>query len=156
MTETRTPYDAGLHPGFHVIARCNGYQVGRWRGAVYVLRDDESREKVRDLKPVDLDGLVCELAELVAQLRDGLVEVGKLDDLPAGPLLVRETVYVPVRAYVCTGFWSVLVMPSPKSHSQAVALPMDWSVKVTVNGAHPEVVEAVKAAVGPTQALTVM
>ena len=31
----------------------------------------------------------------------------------------------------------VLVEPSPKSHSQEVILPVDWSVKLTVKGADP-------------------
>jgi len=86
MTETSPPYDAGLHTGFQPIARCGDIQIGRWNGTVYLLRDDDSRARVCDLPRIQTEHLVAELAELVGQLRDGLVAVGQEGDLPPGPL----------------------------------------------------------------------
>ncbi len=42
----------------------------------------------------------------------------------------------------------VLVTPSPKSHSQAVIVPVDTSLKLTVKGTVPLMGLAVKSAVG--------
>jgi len=71
MTETRQPYDAGLHPGYHIICRVNGWQVGVAGGAAYFLHDDGRRVKARD------QAEVLEMARLINQLRDGLVEAGR-------------------------------------------------------------------------------
>ena len=46
------------------------------------------------------------------------------------------------------GFCAVDVVPSPKLHDQAVGLPDDKSVKLTVSGAAPVVGDAVKLATG--------
>jgi hypothetical protein len=56
---------------------------------------------------------------------------------------------------VWLGFCTAEVAPSPKLHDQAVGLPEDVSVKVTVSGAVPLVGEALKlAAGGATDTLT--
>ncbi len=45
------------------------------------------------------------------------------------------------------GFCFEEVAPFPKSHTQAVGLPVDWSWKLTTMGEHPEVISEVKLAV---------
>ncbi len=55
---------------------------------------------------------------------------------------------MPALAYWWDGFCSVLVPPSPNVQSQLVGLPVDWSVKLTVRGAQPELGVALKAATG--------
>ena len=50
--------------------------------------------------------------------------------------------------YVWTGFCRLLVAPSPKSQDQEVGVLVDWSVKVTVSGAFPDIGLAEKAATG--------
>ena len=56
----------------------------------------------------------------------------------------------PSCVYVCIGFCSVLVSPSPKLHSQDVipSYEIEVSVKVTFKGSIPEVGEAEKLAIG--------
>jgi hypothetical protein len=49
---------------------------------------------------------------------------------------------------VWDGFWAVEVSPSPKVHSQLVGVPVEVSVKSTVNGAAPWLGESVNDAVG--------
>ena len=51
---------------------------------------------------------------------------------------------------MCTGFWSVEVVPSPKSQLQAVGEPVLVSVNETVRGAFPEATLLVKSATGTT------
>jgi hypothetical protein len=65
---------------------------------------------------------------------------------PYAFVAVRLTVYHPASVYVWTGFCSVEVVPSPKSHNHELGLPRDESVNVTVNGAISEVGEAEKFA----------
>jgi hypothetical protein len=50
--------------------------------------------------------------------------------------------------YLCTGFLTVEVLLSPKFQDQAVGLLVPLSVNVTVIGAFPDVVDAVKEANG--------
>ena len=54
-----------------------------------------------------------------------------------------------------TGFWTVEVVPLPRSQAQEVGAPVEVSVMVTDNGATPEATEVVKLAVG-AGAVTVM
>lgn len=59
---------------------------------------------------------------------------------------VKLTVYRPVLLYICTGFFSVEVFPSPKAHLHEVGDPVLLSVKLTLSGTDPEVGDAEKAA----------
>jgi hypothetical protein len=43
---------------------------------------------------------------------------------------------------MCTGFFSVEFVPSPKFQFHDVGDPMLWSVKLTLNGVFPEVGDA--------------
>ena len=54
-------------------------------------------------------------------------------------MTVRITVYNPREEYVCTGFWRVEVVPSPKSHAQLLigTDDLEISVNVTRRGAVP-------------------
>src|SRR5438105_1165138 len=68
---------------------------------------------------------------------------------PPLPFTVSVTVYPPALLYVCDGLCVELCdEPSPKSQSRLVMLPLDRSVNCTAKGAWPEVVLAVKSAVG--------
>jgi hypothetical protein len=72
--------------------------------------------------------------------------------LPADVVTVRLTVYVPGVSYSCAGLAAVLVTLSPKIQTRLVipAEPgSDRSVKLTVNGAAPDVTSALNSAVGP-------
>ena len=62
--------------------------------------------------------------------------------LPAAFLTVRVIVYLPAFVYLCTGFWEVEVVLSPKFHDQEAGLLVLLSVNFTVNGAFPEVLDA--------------
>ena len=66
--------------------------------------------------------------------------------LPAVLLYRKVTVYFPFCVYLCTGFLAVEVLLSPKFQDQAVGLLVLLSVNVTVIGAFPDVVDAVKEA----------
>jgi hypothetical protein len=57
-------------------------------------------------------------------------------------------VYLPVLLYACAGPLTVEDVPSPKFQDQEVGDPVLTSVKLTVNGAFPDVGEAEKAATG--------
>jgi hypothetical protein len=59
---------------------------------------------------------------------------------------LRVTEYFPAAEYVWTGFCVAEVVPSPKSHFQDVGPPPELSVNLTVKGALPEVVLALKLA----------
>jgi hypothetical protein len=61
---------------------------------------------------------------------------------------VRVTVKTPAASYVCAGCRAVELPPSPKSQAHAVGQPADWSVKLTVRGARPQVGWAEKWACG--------
>ncbi len=74
--------------------------------------------------------------------------------LPAAFFTVKLTVYFPALLYVYVGLCFVEVFPSPKFHFQEVCDPVLLSIKVTVNGAFPEVGFAENAATG--FAITVM
>src|SRR5437899_3401443 len=68
---------------------------------------------------------------------------------PPLPVIVSVTVLPAALLFVCDGFCTELCAePSPKFQSQAVIVPVDWSVNCTVNGACPEVGLAVKLAAG--------
>jgi len=54
---------------------------------------------------------------------------------------------------VYTGFLSVEVFPSPKAHLHEVGDPLLWSVKLTVRGAFPEVVDAENLVTGISRTL---
>ena len=58
--------------------------------------------------------------------------------------------YFPVVLYVCTGFFSVEDVLSPKLQLHEVGVPVLVSVKATVNGTFPEVGVAEKLAAGRT------
>jgi hypothetical protein len=64
------------------------------------------------------------------------------------PLLFTDklTVYCPVLLNICTGFVSFELFPSPKSHFHESGDPVLLSVKLTLSGTYPDVVEAEKAA----------
>ena len=68
--------------------------------------------------------------------------------MPFSLLVLNVTLYSPDLLYVCTGFLSVELFPSPKVHLHEVGDPVLWSVKLTVRGAFPETGDAEKAAVG--------
>ena len=70
--------------------------------------------------------------------------------LPAVFLTVKLTVYFPALAYLCTGFFSVEVVLSPKSQDQEVGLLVLLSANITVSDAFPERGDAEKAAAGST------
>ena len=77
---------------------------------------------------------------------------------PAALVAVRVTVNAPAAAKEWVGFWIELVaVPSPKFQDQAVGLPVEASVKVTVCPIRGEAGLKVKAAVGMLAAVfTVM
>jgi len=62
--------------------------------------------------------------------------------------VVKATVYVPALVYLCTGFFSVELVPSPKVHLYDVGDPVLRSVNKTFSGATPEVGEPENAATG--------
>jgi hypothetical protein len=62
--------------------------------------------------------------------------------------VVKVTVYVPALVYVCTGFFSVELVPSPKVHLYEVGDPVLLSVNTTFSDATPEVGEPENAATG--------
>jgi hypothetical protein len=68
--------------------------------------------------------------------------------LPAVFVAVSETVYVPASEYVCDGFSSEAVLPSPNVHDQEVGELLDASMNATVSGTVPDVGVALKAATG--------
>ena len=57
---------------------------------------------------------------------------------------------MPLAEYKCVGFWAVDVPPSPKFQLHDVGEPVELSVKVTSNGAVPDVGIPVKLATGTT------
>lgn len=64
---------------------------------------------------------------------------------------LRDTLKLPDDVYTWVGFCCVLRLPSPKSHCQFEIVPLPavlWSVKLTVSGKHPDVVEDEKLIVG--------
>jgi hypothetical protein len=69
---------------------------------------------------------------------------------PPAFVAVSLAVYAPAAAYVCVGFRSVEVPPSPKLHCQLVGLPVDVSVNVTAAFVCGEPGLNVNAAVGGT------
>ena len=68
--------------------------------------------------------------------------------LPAVFVAVSETEYVPAFEYVCDGFSSEAVLPSPNVHDQEVGELLDASMNATVSGTVPDVGVALKAATG--------
>jgi hypothetical protein len=68
--------------------------------------------------------------------------------LPFSLLAVNVTEYSPVLLYVCTGFLSVELFPSPKVHFHELGNPVLWSVKLTVRGTFPEIGDAEKLVAG--------
>jgi hypothetical protein len=68
--------------------------------------------------------------------------------LPAALPTVKLTVYFPAAVYLCVVFCLAEVVPSPKFHFHEVGEPVLVSLKVTVNGAFPEVGFAEKFATG--------
>jgi hypothetical protein len=68
--------------------------------------------------------------------------------LPPGLFTVKLAVYFPALLYMCTGFFCVEFVLSPKYHCHDVGDPMLLSVKLTLSGALPEVGDAEKAATG--------
>jgi hypothetical protein len=75
---------------------------------------------------------------------------------PAALLTAKLTVYLPAFEYVCTGFFSVEDVPSPKFQFQEVGDPVLLSVNVTINGSFPGAGDAEKAATGGLKAFTVI
>src|SRR5262249_50620030 len=67
---------------------------------------------------------------------------------PAVPLTVNATVKSPPERYVCDGFVSVLVAPSPKLHRRFWYVPVERSRNATESGAMPVLGVAAKLAVG--------
>ena len=68
--------------------------------------------------------------------------------LPSEFVAVSVTVKVPEVAYVWTGFCSVEVPPSPKSHAHEVGDSVVESINWTDNGAVPEVIFDINDAEG--------
>ena len=70
--------------------------------------------------------------------------------MPTGPLTVKVTELVPANEYVCVRvvLKVFVVVPSPKSQNRLVIVPVEVSVKVTVNGLTPLVGLPVKEATG--------
>jgi len=68
--------------------------------------------------------------------------------LPLAFLTVKVTVNLPFLVYVCEAFLVDEVAPSPKFQAQEVGDPLLFSVKVTFNGAFPDVGDPEKAAIG--------
>jgi hypothetical protein len=68
--------------------------------------------------------------------------------LPFALLAVNITGYSPDLLYLCTGFFSVEVFPSPKAHFHAVGDSVLWSVKRIARGVLPEVGDAEKLVIG--------
>ena len=67
--------------------------------------------------------------------------------VPQAFAAARVTVYVPAAAYVWAGFWSVDVLPSPKSHDQERGAFVEASVNATAELMHAKE-GATKLAVG--------
>lgn len=67
---------------------------------------------------------------------------------PALFLTISVTVKVPGVKYLCLGFFSVEVVPSPNFQRYEVGVPVDLSVKEMVRGAWPEVTLALNWATG--------
>jgi hypothetical protein len=67
---------------------------------------------------------------------------------PLALVAVNFTVYVPAVTYVVEGFCKVEVVPLPRSQLQLVGLPVLRSVKFTTIGEQPDVVLALKLAIG--------
>ena len=63
---------------------------------------------------------------------------------------VRDTVYVPEAIYVCEGFFSTDVSPSPNVHDHDNGMLPDASTNVTESGTVPDVRVALNAATGST------
>jgi hypothetical protein len=59
--------------------------------------------------------------------------------LPFALLDFNVTGNIPVLLYVCTGFFSIEELPSPKLHFHEFGDPVLWSVKLTVKGTLPDV-----------------
>ena len=68
--------------------------------------------------------------------------------LPAALVTVKPTVYFPAPLYVCVGFLSVEVVPSPKLHFQLVGVPVLLSLNVTFIGEFPVIGDAENEATG--------
>jgi hypothetical protein len=71
--------------------------------------------------------------------------------LPQSLDVVNVTEYSPFLLYVCTGFVSLEVFPSPKFHFRELGEPVLLSVKLTVNGMLPEAGEAEKLVRGASE-----
>ena len=67
---------------------------------------------------------------------------------PPGASTVSDTANEPAFSNVFTGFCSVENVPSPKSHTRALTLPSERSVKETVIGTVPVAPFAPKFACG--------
>jgi hypothetical protein len=57
-------------------------------------------------------------------------------------------VYVPALVYLCTGFFAVEYILSPKLHFHEVGDPVLLSVKATLKGVFPDIGDPEKAAIG--------
>jgi hypothetical protein len=76
--------------------------------------------------------------------------------LPAVFVAVKVIVYFPAPAYVCNGFCTVDVPPSPNDHAQEVGEGEDVSLNWTVRGEIPEVTFAMNVATGAERAATLI
>ena len=75
--------------------------------------------------------------------------------LPPEPVAVNETVKLPGVRYSCAGFCNEDESPSPKSQSHALILPVDKSVKLTINGASPNVGVPENSAIGASSEIVI-
>jgi hypothetical protein len=83
-------------------------------------------------------------ADLLAVIYPLFVSVS----LPFELVAARITVYVPSLEYVCTGFWSVDVPPSPNDQNHDVGVFVEESMNCTSRGTVPSVTFETKEAPG--------
>jgi len=77
--------------------------------------------------------------------------------LPPAFVAVRVTVYVPAVEYVCTGLWTVDVLPSPNDQAHEVGAFVEESTNCTLSGTVPFVTLETNDATGTVAAeLTVI
>jgi hypothetical protein len=68
--------------------------------------------------------------------------------LPAALVTLKLTLYFPAIVYLCTGFFWVEYVLSPKLHFHDVGAPVLLSAKATFKGDLPEVTLLAKFAIG--------
>ena len=109
--------DVGLSIPPTLTAEDIGFQNAPWSSTPNLARVKRMEAQVAILPLIlgDLDfiRLVLVEPEVIVEFNDAGTSNFAFDT-------VSETVYLPGAVYVCVGFSSVLVLPSPKSHAQDV------------------------------------